>query len=70
MILTIRINYDTPELYFVLIKVYSDFEDVNKPLIYYEKSTGSYKVEFSAKGGSASGGDAYTLPSGIYFYRL
>jgi hypothetical protein len=24
----------------------------------------------SAKGGSASGGNAFSLPSGIYFYRL
>ena len=31
---------------------------------------GSYKVNFSAKGGSASGGDASGLSSGIYFYKL
>ena len=39
-------------------------------LVNEEKSTGSYEVVFPAIGGSASGGDAYTLSSGIYFYRL
>jgi len=34
------------------------------------KEAGIYEIEFSAKGGSASGGDAYDLPSGIYFYQL
>ena len=29
-----------------------------------------YEVNFPAKGGSAFGGNAYTLPSGIYFYQL
>ncbi len=31
---------------------------------------GNYEVEFSATGGSASGGDAHSLTSGIYFYKL
>jgi hypothetical protein len=30
----------------------------------------SYEVTFSAKGGSASGGDAENLASGMYYYRL
>jgi len=30
----------------------------------------SYEVDFSAIGGSAFGGDAWNLTSGIYFYRL
>jgi hypothetical protein len=34
------------------------------------RPAGSYQVEFSAKAGSASGGNAYVLPSGIYFYQL
>ncbi|MDZ7623032.1 MAG: T9SS type A sorting domain-containing protein [Ignavibacteriaceae bacterium] len=34
------------------------------------KPAGIYEVNFSAKGGSASGGDAYNLPSGTYFYTL
>ena len=34
------------------------------------KPAGKYEIEFSAKGGSTFGGNAYDLPSGIYFYRL
>ena len=34
------------------------------------KAPGSYEVRFSAKGGSASGGDGSGLASGVYFYRL
>jgi hypothetical protein len=30
---------------------------------------GSYEVRFSAKGGSASGGDGSNLASGVYFCR-
>jgi hypothetical protein len=29
-----------------------------------------HEVKFSAKGGSASGGDGFNLASGVYFYRL
>jgi len=39
-------------------------------LVNEEKQIGNYTVEFSAIGGSASGGDATALPSGIYFYQL
>jgi len=39
-------------------------------LVNEEKPAGSYEVEFSVRGGSGSGGDAYTLPSGVYFYQL
>ncbi len=31
---------------------------------------GEFKVAFSAKGGSASGGNTYSLSSGVYFYQL
>jgi len=39
-------------------------------LVNEEKPAGTYEVEFSASGGSASGGDGYNLLSGIYFYTL
>ncbi len=39
-------------------------------LVNEEKPAGTYEVEFSAIGGSASGGNAYNLSSGIYFYQL
>ena len=39
-------------------------------LVNEEKAPGEYQINFSAKGGSASGGNASTLPSGVYFYRI
>ena len=41
-----------------------------KTLVNNTQKSGNYEVEFSAIGGSASGGNAHTLPSGIYFYQL
>jgi hypothetical protein len=67
---TTTINYQIPELSFVTLKVYDVLGNEITTLINEEKSIGSYEVEFSAKSGSASGGDAWNLPSGIYFYRL
>jgi hypothetical protein len=39
-------------------------------LVNEQKAAGSYTVEWSAKGGSASGGNAAELGSGVYFYKL
>jgi len=39
-------------------------------LVKEELHNGEYKVAFSAKGGSASGGNTYSLSSGVYFYQL
>jgi hypothetical protein len=39
-------------------------------LVNDELPEGEYEVKFSAKGGSASGGDASSLSSRIYFYQL
>jgi predicted GH43/DUF377 family glycosyl hydrolase len=39
-------------------------------LVNEKKAPGHYEVTFSAKGGSASGGDASGLASGVYLYRL
>ena len=39
-------------------------------LVDEKKAPGSYEVTFSAKGGSASGGDGGRLASGMYIYRL
>ncbi len=52
------------------IKVYDVLGNEVAVLINEEKPAGSYEVEFSAIGGSASGGDAYNISSGIYFYQL
>jgi hypothetical protein len=55
---------------FVSIKVFNVLGNEVATLVDEEKSEGVYTVKFSAKGGSASGGDAYDLPSGIYFVQL
>ncbi len=55
---------------FITLIVYDVLGNELATLVNEEKSAGTYEVVFSAIGGSASGGNAYTLPSGIYFYRL
>jgi len=55
---------------YVKLIIYDVLGNEVATLINEEKEAGIYEVEFSAQGGSASGGDAYNLTSGIYFYRL
>ena len=54
----------------VTLKVYDVLGNEIATLVNEEKPPGTYEVEFSAKGGSAFGGNAYNLPSGIYYYQL
>ena len=67
---TTKLKYQIPILNFVTIKVYDVLGNEIATLVNEEKSEGEYEVEFSAIGGSASGGDAWNLTSGIYFYQL
>ncbi|MFC2094027.1 aryl-sulfate sulfotransferase [Bacteroidota bacterium] len=69
------IKYSIPsnvkrEMSNVSLKVYDVLGNEIASLVNEEKPAGEYNVEFSATGGSASGGSANTLPSGIYFYQL
>jgi cyclophilin family peptidyl-prolyl cis-trans isomerase len=64
------IKYQLAEPGFVTMSVYNMLGIEIAKLVNEEKSAGSYEVEFSAIGGSASDGDSYNLASGIYFYRL
>ena len=64
------INFVISKSSFVNLSVYDILGRKVSTLINEEKTAGIYKVEFSAKGGSASGGNAYDLPSGIYFYKI
>jgi len=64
------ISYWLPVNSNVLLIVYDVLGNEVATLIDEEKQAGIYEVEFSAKGGSAFGGNAYNLPSGIYFYTL
>jgi len=67
---TTIIKFSIPELQFVTLKVFDMLGTEIASLANGEKAPGIYEVKFSAIGGSASGGDAINLPSGIYFYRL
>jgi len=71
------IKYHIPDLpagrqglSFVSLKVYDVLGNEIAILVSEKKTAGIYEVEFSAIGGSASGGDTYNLSSGIYFYQL
>jgi len=55
---------------FVSLKVYDILGNEVATLVNEELTPGEYEVKFSAKGGSAFGGNAYSLPSGVYFYQL
>jgi Secretion system C-terminal sorting domain len=65
-----KIKFVIPKSSFVSLKVYDVLGREVATLVNEEKQPGSYEVEFSAKGGSASGGNAHNLSSGIYFYKL
>jgi len=67
---TTKISWQSPEGSWQTIKVYNILGNEVTTLVDEYKPAGTYEVEFSAKGGSASGGNAYNLPSGIYFYQL
>jgi uncharacterized Ntn-hydrolase superfamily protein len=64
------IRYQIPKSSFVSIKVFDALGREVVTLVNEEKKTGSYEVEFSAKGRSVSGGDAYNISSGFYFYTM
>jgi len=67
---TTTIKYSIPLSEFVTLKIYDVLGNEVAILINEEQQAGNYEVEFSAKGGSASGGNAAGLSSGIYFYKL
>jgi hypothetical protein len=65
-----RIRYSIPSASLVDLEVFDILGNKVAVLVNEEKPAGVYEVEFSAKGGSASGGDGSALSSGIYFYKL
>jgi hypothetical protein len=54
----------------ILLKVYDILGNMVSTLVNEVKQPGVYEIEFSANAGSASGGNANKLSSGIYFYQL
>ena len=65
-----KISWQSPVSSRQILKVYDVLGNEVATLVNEEKLAGSYEVEFSAIGGSASGGNAYNVTSGIYFYKL
>ena len=64
------ISFSLPKECFVTLKVFDVLGREVATLVNENKRPGEYEVEFSAKGGSASGGNAAELSSGIYYYKL
>jgi hypothetical protein len=64
------IKYQIPELSFVTLKVFDLLGNEIATLVNEKKPPGNYEVSFSATGGSASGGNALHLASGVYIYKL
>jgi hypothetical protein len=64
------IYYTLPLSGFVTLKVYGMLGKEVATLVNGMQDAGVHIVKFSAGGGSAFGGDASQLPSGIYFYTL
>ena len=67
---TTKIEYSVAEDGIVKLNVYNTLGQKVADLVNEEVKAGSYEVNFSAKGGSASGGDALNLASGVYYYRI
>jgi len=64
------IKYTLGSRQYATLKVYDVLGNEVATLVNEDKPAGSYEVNFSAVGGFASGGNAYALPSGVYFYQL
>jgi len=64
------IKFCIPDRMSIKLEIYNSDNRKVKILIDEIKEAGTYEVEFSAKGGSASGGNAWDLPSGEYLYKL
>ena len=64
------IKYCVPAKIDIKLEVFDSKGNKVKTLVDEVKEAGTYKVEFSAKGGSASGGNAWDLESGEYLFKL
>ena len=65
-----KIKYSVAENTFVSLKIYDVAGSEVATIVNREQAAGEYEVEFSATGGSAFGGNAQGLPSGVYIYKL
>jgi len=67
---TTTIRFSLPHREHVTLEVFDILGRKVATLVDGEISSGEHTVVFSATGGSASGGDAKGLSSGVYFYRI
>jgi len=72
---TTKIKFSVPNVasefnLITTLKVYDILGKEVITLVNKQQPEGNYEVEFSAKSGSASGGDATNLSSGIYLYKI
>lgn len=65
-----NITYTLPKPCQVRLTVFDVLGREVATLVHEHQPAGSYGVQFSAKGGSAYGGDGSSLASGVYFYQL
>jgi hypothetical protein len=65
-----KIGYKLKERGYVKLYVYDVKGELISVLVNQTQEAGYYEVEFSAIGGSASGGNAYSLASGVYIYQI
>jgi photosystem II stability/assembly factor-like uncharacterized protein len=65
-----KIEYSIAKAGNVQLVVFNSIGEKVAVLVNEIQQPGRYEVNFSAKGGSASGGDALNLASGVYFYKL
>jgi hypothetical protein len=64
------ISYQLPISGQVILKVFDVLGNEVATLVNEEKPAGNFEIEFSLKSGTGSSGNAYSLSSGIYFYKL
>ena len=67
---TTTIRFELPQDGIVTIELYDILGQKVRTILNEFKNAGRYEVEFSAKGGSASGGNSTGLASGVYIYQL
>ena len=67
---TTTIRYELPQDGVVTIEVFDILGQKVKTIINEFQKADRYEVTFSAKGGSASGGNSAGLASGVYIYQL
>ena len=67
---TTSIQFSLPTASDVVISLYNSLGQEVQELVNRSFAAGLHHFDFSAKGGSASGGDATSLTSGVYYYRI